>query len=221
MRASAATLSRCTKTPRRWSCARTSACCTACAGRPTGCSSSASASSAASASSSTCSSTRCSCTASGSSTASPPSLAWLVAVLNNFVLNRHWTFDARGGQAHLQAIRFLLVSLVAEVVSLLLLTRAGRGRRDRQDPRAGARGRRRDAAQLPRQQALELPVARLSAAPRLGVADTPARVSRRPEIRDLYSDLDPCSEDLCAGDGDLRRQLRHGWQAADRAAEDR
>jgi putative flippase GtrA len=48
--------------------------------------------------------------------------AWLVAVLNNFVLNRHWTFDARGGQARFQALRFLLVSLVAEGVSLLLLT---------------------------------------------------------------------------------------------------
>ncbi len=48
--------------------------------------------------------------------------AWLVAVLNNFVLNRHWTFDARGGQARFQAIRFLVVSLVAEGFSLLLLT---------------------------------------------------------------------------------------------------
>jgi putative flippase GtrA len=49
-------------------------------------------------------------------------LAWLVAVLNNFVLNRHWTFDARGGQARFQAIRFFVVSLVAEGFSLLLLT---------------------------------------------------------------------------------------------------
>jgi putative flippase GtrA len=48
--------------------------------------------------------------------------AWLVAVMNNFVLNRHWTFDARDGRARFQAIRFLLVSLVAEVVALLLLT---------------------------------------------------------------------------------------------------
>jgi putative flippase GtrA len=48
--------------------------------------------------------------------------AWLVAVLNNFVWNRHWTFDARDGRAHHQAVRFLLVSLVAEAVSLLLLT---------------------------------------------------------------------------------------------------
>jgi putative flippase GtrA len=48
--------------------------------------------------------------------------AWLVAVVNNFVLNRHWTFDAREGRAHFQAARFLAVSIVAEVFSLLLLT---------------------------------------------------------------------------------------------------
>jgi putative flippase GtrA len=48
--------------------------------------------------------------------------AWLVAVVNNFVLNRHWTFDAREGRAHFQAVRFLAVSIVAEVFSLLLLT---------------------------------------------------------------------------------------------------
>jgi len=49
-------------------------------------------------------------------------VAWLVAVANNFVLNRHWTFDAGEGRARFQAMRFLLVSLVAEVFSLLLLT---------------------------------------------------------------------------------------------------
>jgi putative flippase GtrA len=48
--------------------------------------------------------------------------AWLIAVLNNFVLNRHWTFDARAGRARFQALRFFLVSLVAEGFSLLLLT---------------------------------------------------------------------------------------------------
>ena len=48
--------------------------------------------------------------------------AWLVAVINNFVLNRHWTFDAGGGRAHAQAIRFFIVSLVAEIFSLLLVT---------------------------------------------------------------------------------------------------
>ncbi len=49
-------------------------------------------------------------------------VAWLVAVLNNFVLNRHWTFEAADGRAHAQAVRFLVVSLLAEVLSLLLLT---------------------------------------------------------------------------------------------------
>jgi putative flippase GtrA len=49
-------------------------------------------------------------------------LSWLIAVLNNFVLNRHWTFDAREGQIHFQAIRFFVVSLVAFLFGLLLLT---------------------------------------------------------------------------------------------------
>jgi putative flippase GtrA len=49
-------------------------------------------------------------------------LAWLVAVTNNFVLNRHWTFDARHGVAHRQAVRFFAVSLVAFAFSFLLLT---------------------------------------------------------------------------------------------------
>jgi putative flippase GtrA len=48
--------------------------------------------------------------------------AWLVAVVNNFVLNRHWTFDAGDGIVHFQALRFLVVSLGALVVSLVLLT---------------------------------------------------------------------------------------------------
>jgi putative flippase GtrA len=49
-------------------------------------------------------------------------VAWLVAVINNFVLNRLWTFDARDGRARFQALRFLVVSLVAEAFSLLVLT---------------------------------------------------------------------------------------------------
>jgi putative flippase GtrA len=49
-------------------------------------------------------------------------VAWLVAVANNFVLNRHWTFDAGDGRVRFQAMRFLVVSLVAEAFSLLLLT---------------------------------------------------------------------------------------------------
>jgi putative flippase GtrA len=49
-------------------------------------------------------------------------VAWLVAVTNNFVLNRHWTFDARDGRAHFQAMRFLVVSLAALAANQLLLT---------------------------------------------------------------------------------------------------
>jgi putative flippase GtrA len=48
-------------------------------------------------------------------------MAWLVAVINNFLLNRRWTFDARAGRTHFQAIRFLAISLVALGFSLLLL----------------------------------------------------------------------------------------------------
>jgi putative flippase GtrA len=49
-------------------------------------------------------------------------LAWLVAVANNFLLNRHWTFDAAAGSARLQGARFFVVSLAAEGLSLVLLT---------------------------------------------------------------------------------------------------
>jgi dolichol-phosphate mannosyltransferase len=49
-------------------------------------------------------------------------IAWIVAVANNFVFNRHWTFDARDGRARFQAWRFLVVSLIAFGFSLLLLT---------------------------------------------------------------------------------------------------
>jgi putative flippase GtrA len=50
-------------------------------------------------------------------------VAWLVAVSNNFLLNRRWTFNAhaRSGQIHFQALRFFLVSLIAAGVGLLLL----------------------------------------------------------------------------------------------------
>lgn len=39
--------------------------------------------------------------------------AFAVAVTNNFLLNRHWTFDARAGHAGFQAARFFAVSLLA------------------------------------------------------------------------------------------------------------
>jgi dolichol-phosphate mannosyltransferase len=50
-------------------------------------------------------------------------VAWVVAVISNFVLNRHWTFDASAGRVHFQALRFFTVSLVAfAFVNLVLLT---------------------------------------------------------------------------------------------------
>jgi dolichol-phosphate mannosyltransferase len=48
-------------------------------------------------------------------------IAFLVAVSNNFWWNRHWTFDARGGHAGHQAVRFLVVSLVAFGVNFVVL----------------------------------------------------------------------------------------------------
>jgi dolichol-phosphate mannosyltransferase len=48
--------------------------------------------------------------------------AWVGGVLNNFWWNRHWTFGAHEGHAGFQAARFLLVSFVAFVVSLGVLT---------------------------------------------------------------------------------------------------
>lgn len=48
-------------------------------------------------------------------------LAFCVAVTNNFLLNRHWTFKATDGRATFQAPRFLIVSLVALAFNLLVL----------------------------------------------------------------------------------------------------
>lgn len=48
--------------------------------------------------------------------------AFLVAVTNNFLLNRAWTFaTARGHRARAQAVRFLAVSVTAFLFSLAML----------------------------------------------------------------------------------------------------
>lgn len=47
--------------------------------------------------------------------------AFLVAVSNNFVLNRHWTFGARDGHAGFQAARFFTVSVAAFAFSIAVL----------------------------------------------------------------------------------------------------
>jgi putative flippase GtrA len=49
-------------------------------------------------------------------------VAWIVAVTNNFLLNRHWTFDAAAGSVRFQAVRFFVVSAVAAAFGFLLLT---------------------------------------------------------------------------------------------------
>lgn len=93
--------------------------------------------------------------------------AFVVAVTNNFWWNRHWTFDARGGHAGQQAVRFLVVSVGAFLVNFALLevlvsvVELQRGRR------AGDRRRRRDAVQLHRQQALDVRRVRRTYAPLL------------------------------------------------------
>jgi putative flippase GtrA len=48
-------------------------------------------------------------------------VAFLVAVMNNFWLNRHWTFGARDGHAGFQAVRFFAVSAAAFLFSLGML----------------------------------------------------------------------------------------------------
>jgi putative flippase GtrA len=40
-------------------------------------------------------------------------IAFVVSVINNFWLNRHWTFDAKHEHPMFQAVRFFTVSLVA------------------------------------------------------------------------------------------------------------
>jgi dolichol-phosphate mannosyltransferase len=48
-------------------------------------------------------------------------LAFCVAVTNNFLWNRHWTFKATEDHAGFQAARFLVVSLVALAFNLIVL----------------------------------------------------------------------------------------------------
>ena len=47
--------------------------------------------------------------------------AFCVAVTNNFLLNRHWTFAAGDGHAGFQAMRFFAVSIAALTINLIVL----------------------------------------------------------------------------------------------------
>jgi putative flippase GtrA len=48
-------------------------------------------------------------------------IAYFISVVNNFFLNRHWTFDAKHDPAHHQALRFFAVSLVTFGVTYVVL----------------------------------------------------------------------------------------------------
>ena len=48
-------------------------------------------------------------------------VAWLAGVTNNFWLNRHWTFSAKEEHPAQQAVRFLVVSLLAFGVQYFIL----------------------------------------------------------------------------------------------------
>ena len=48
-------------------------------------------------------------------------IAFVLALTNNFWWNRHWTFRARGGHAGFQAARFFTVSVAAFLFAALVL----------------------------------------------------------------------------------------------------
>jgi dolichol-phosphate mannosyltransferase len=48
-------------------------------------------------------------------------VSFCVAVSNNFLLNRHWTFDAGHGHPGFQAARFFTVSIAALLINLAVL----------------------------------------------------------------------------------------------------
>lgn len=56
-------------------------------------------------------------------------IAFVVSVVNNFWLNRHWTFDAKAEHPMFQAVRFFTVSVIAfgftELVLIALVEGAG------------------------------------------------------------------------------------------------
>ncbi len=47
--------------------------------------------------------------------------SFAVAVTNNYLWNRHWTFRHKRGNLYSQGVRFLLVSLAALALNLLML----------------------------------------------------------------------------------------------------
>ena len=82
--------------------------------------------------------------------------AFVVAVTNNFVWNRHWTFARATGTPASRPRASSSSALVAFAFNLVVLELLVAGLGVRRGPGAGDGDRRRDAAELPRQQALEL-----------------------------------------------------------------
>ena len=94
--------------------------------------------------------------------------AFVVAVTNNFLLNRHWTFRRQGStesHAGFQAARFFTVSLVGLGRQPGRPRAADLGRRAAGAGEPGDRGRGRHPGQLHRQQALDLRSLRSAAVP--------------------------------------------------------
>ena len=84
--------------------------------------------------------------------------SFLVAVTNNYIWNRLWTFRHQRGHLVFQGFRFLAVSTIALGANLAFLS-ALVARRRSQAACTGRRDRARHAVELRRQQALELPTA--------------------------------------------------------------
>ena len=96
-------------------------------------------------------SSSCRCTTSLAATC-----AFVVAVANNFWWNRHWTFGAADGHAGFQAARFFTVSVAAFLFAAADPRAARQRGRHGRGPGAGDLDRRGHAAQLRREQNVEL-----------------------------------------------------------------
>ena len=147
---------RCPTRPQRSRCPFAAGCATACAGATTGGSSCASAPWAPAGTSPTWRPSRWRSTRSALDYRVAAVLAFVVGVTNNFWWNRQWTFAARDGHAGFQAARFFVVSR-GDVPRLAGDPRDAGARGVPEVPAQAHRDRGLDAAELPRQQALELP----------------------------------------------------------------
>ena len=124
-------------------------------------------------------------------------MAFAVAVMNNFFWNRHWTFRARSGHAGFQAARFFTVSVIAFLFAAVVLELLVRARRPG-GAGSGDLDRGGHAAELHREQDVELLPQR---APRLTAAVAalasaallalPAAAAARPPLELPESQTEP------------------------------